>query len=57
MPFGGIGESGLGAYHGKTTFHIFTHAKPVLKTSTLFDPSLKYPSFKGKIKLFKKLIG
>ncbi|MDQ2864314.1 MAG: aldehyde dehydrogenase family protein, partial [Bacteroidota bacterium] len=57
MPFGGIGESGLGAYHGKNTFDIFSHAKPVLKTSTLIDISLKYPSFKGKIKWFKKLIG
>jgi len=56
MPFGGIGESGSGAYHGKSTFNTFTHAKPVLKTSTLIDPSLKYPSFQGKMKWFKKLI-
>lgn len=57
MPFGGIGNSGTGAYHGKNTFNLFTHAKPVLKTSTLIDPSLKYPPFKGKMKWFKKLIG
>jgi aldehyde dehydrogenase (NAD+) len=57
FPFGGIGNSGMGAYHGKNTFLVFTHAKPVLKTSTLLDPSLKYPPFKGKMKLFKKLIG
>ncbi len=57
FPFGGIGNSGTGAYHGKHTFNVFTHAKPVLKTSTLLDPSLKYPPFKGKIKLFKRLIG
>lgn len=56
FPFGGIGNSGMGAYHGKNTFNIFTHAKPVLKTSTLLDPSLKYPPFKGKMKWFKKLI-
>jgi aldehyde dehydrogenase (NAD+) len=56
MPFGGIGNSGIGAYHGKSTFNIFTHRKPVLKTSTLIDPSLKYPPFKGKMKWFKKLI-
>ncbi len=57
FPFGGIGNSGIGAYHGKNTFDLFTHQKPVLKTSTLLDPSLKYPPFKGKLKLFKKMIG
>jgi len=57
IPFGGIGKSGTGAYHGKNTFDTFTHAKPVLKTSTLIDPSLKYPSFQGKMKWFKRLIG
>jgi aldehyde dehydrogenase (NAD+) len=57
IPFGGIAKSGTGAYHGKNTFDSFTHAKPVLKTSTLIDPSLKYPSFQGKMKWFKRLIG
>ncbi|MEP7230919.1 MAG: aldehyde dehydrogenase [Ginsengibacter sp.] len=57
FPFGGIGNSGMGAYHGRNTFNVFTHAKPVLKTSALIDPSLKYPPFKGKLKWFKKLIG
>lgn len=57
LPFGGIGNSGLGAYHGKNTFKIFTHAKPVLKTATWLDPALKYPPFKGKMKWFKRLIG
>ena len=57
FPFGGIGNSGIGAYHGKNTFLVFTHAKSVLKTSTLMDPALKYPPFKGKMKWFKKLIG
>jgi aldehyde dehydrogenase (NAD+) len=56
MPFGGIGNSGLGAYHGKKTFDTFTHEKPVLKSNTSIDPSLKYPPFKGKLKWFKKLI-
>lgn len=56
MPFGGIGNSGTGAYHGKNTFDVFTHLKPVLKTSTAIDPSLKYPPFKGKMKWIKKLI-
>ena len=57
LPFGGIGNSGWGAYHGKHSFTLFTHLKPVLTSSTLIDPALKYPPFKGKMKWFKKLIG
>jgi aldehyde dehydrogenase (NAD+) len=53
LPFGGVGNSGLGAYHGKYTFDTFTRQKPVLKTPTWFDPSVKYPSFKGRLKFFK----
>lgn len=53
LPFGGIGGSGLGAYHGKYTFDTFTHAKPVMRTPTWIDPSIKYPPFKGRMKWFK----
>lgn len=56
IPFGGIGNSGIGAYHGKSTFDTFTHAKPVMKTPLWFDPSIKYPPFKGKLKIFKWFI-
>jgi aldehyde dehydrogenase (NAD+) len=56
LPFGGVGNSGLGAYHGKFTFDTFTRQKGVLKTPTWFDPAIKYPSFKGRLGLFKKLI-
>lgn len=55
LPFGGVGKSGFGAYHGKHTFDTFTRAKPVMKTPGWFDPSIKYPSYKGKLWLFKKL--
>lgn len=57
LPFGGRGFSGLGNYHGKFSFKTFSHAKAVLKTPNWFDPSMKYPPFKGKLNLFKKLIG
>ncbi len=57
LPFGGRGFSGLGNYHGKFSFKTFSHAKSVLKTPNWFDPSMKYPPFKGKLNLFKKLIG
>lgn len=56
LPFGGTGHSGIGAYHGKYSFDTFTHAKAVMKTPVWWDPAIKYPSFKGKLKWFKLLI-
>lgn len=53
LPFGGVGNSGVGAYHGKFSFDTFTRMKSVLKTSTLIDPSVKYPPYKGKLKMLK----
>lgn len=57
LPFGGRGFSGMGACHGKHSFDRFTHEKSVLKTPTWFDPDIKYPPFKGKLGLFRKIIG
>jgi len=57
LPFGGRGNSGTGAYHGRYSFQTFSHTKAILKTPTWFDPSVKYPPFTGKLKWFKKLIG
>jgi len=56
FPFGGIGNSGIGAYHGRHSFNTFTHAKPVMKTPTWFDPDIKYPPLKGKMKWLKLFI-
>lgn len=56
LPFGGRGFSGTGNYHGKYTFDTFSHKKAVMKTPTWFDPAIKYPPFKGKLKLFKWVI-
>ena len=56
LPFGGRGYSGTGNYHGKFSFETFSHKKAVMKTPTWFDPSIKYPPFKGKLKLFKWVI-
>ncbi len=55
LPFGGRGSSGISSYHGKFSFDVFTHKKSILKTPTWFDPAIKYPPFKGKLKWFKKL--
>ena len=55
LPFGGVGPSGMGAYHGKAGFDIFTHAKPVLDKPTTPDPSLMYPPYTGfKQKLLRR---
>jgi len=43
LPFGGLGESGLGAYHGKASFDCFTHRRSVLHRSFAVDPPLRYP--------------
>ncbi|MFD2527065.1 aldehyde dehydrogenase family protein [Flavihumibacter stibioxidans] len=56
LPFGGRGYSGTGACHGKFSYDCFSHRKSVMKTPTWFDPGIKYPPFKGKLSLFKKLI-
>ena len=56
IPFGGVGNSGMGSYHGKYSFHNFTREKPVMETPNWIDPSVKYPPFGKKLKLFRFLI-
>ena len=56
LPYGGRGFSGTGSYHGRFSFEAFSHRKAVMKTPTWFDPDLKYPPFKGRLNLFKKVI-
>ncbi len=45
LPFGGVGESGMGAYHGRHSFETFSHQRGVLKKSTLKDPPLMFPPY------------
>jgi aldehyde dehydrogenase (NAD+) len=45
LPFGGVGESGMGAYHGRASFETFCHHKSVLNKSTSFDVPLPYPPY------------
>ena len=56
LPFGGRGASGLGAYHGKFGFDVFSHLKSVMHTPTWFDPAIKYPPLTGKLGLLKKMV-
>ena len=45
LPFGGVGPSGIGAYHGHAGFDTFSHKKSVLSKSTRLDPDLAYPPY------------
>jgi len=56
LPFGGVGKSGMGAYHGKTSFETFSRKQSVLKKPTWPDPDLRYPPYnETKLNWFKKL--
>ncbi|MGB3671119.1 MAG: aldehyde dehydrogenase [Phormidesmis sp.] len=56
MPFGGVGNSGIGAYHGKTSFDTFSHRKSVLKKPFWPDIDWRYPPYASKVEFFKKVI-
>lgn len=57
LPFGGVGDSGMGAYHGKTGFDVFSHHKSVLRKPTKPDLKLLYPPYKPLVeKLVRKII-
>ena len=55
LPFGGVGMSGMGSYHGKRSFDTFTHEKSILKRSNWIDIPLRYPPYLGKISLLRKI--
>ncbi|MFZ2511264.1 MAG: aldehyde dehydrogenase family protein [Gordonia sp. (in: high G+C Gram-positive bacteria)] len=58
LPFGGVGDSGLGRYHGKHGFDTFSHEKAVLRKPTRPDPSFAYPPYsRGMQKVLRKLMG
>lgn len=56
LPFGGVGTSGMGSYHGKNSFDTFTHTKSIVKKSTKFNIKLVFPPYKNKINLVKKVM-
>ncbi|NJK67657.1 MAG: aldehyde dehydrogenase [Microcoleus sp. CSU_2_2] len=57
LPFGGVGESGIGSYHGKASFDTFSHYKSVLQKSFWLELQWRYAPYKGKLDLIKKVIG
>jgi aldehyde dehydrogenase (NAD+) len=58
LPFGGVGTSGIGSYHGKRSFDAFTHEKSILSHATWLDLPLKYPPYTKKaLGVIKRLMG
>lgn len=56
LPFGGVGPSGLSAYHGRTSFEAFTHAKSIMKKTTKLPVNLLFPPYGKKVKLVKTIL-
>jgi len=56
LPFGGVGHSGSGAYHGKFSFDTFSHKKSMIKKATWLDLPLRYAPYNDKLALVKKLL-
>ncbi|MGL6202489.1 MAG: aldehyde dehydrogenase [Lachnospiraceae bacterium] len=55
LPFGGVGSSGMGAYHGKASFDTFTHKKSMIKKSRYIDIPIRYAPFGSKLNLLKRI--
>lgn len=58
LPFGGVGDSGMGSYHGKFSFDTFSHKKAVLYRGFACDAFVRYPPYtRGKLRLLQAFIG
>jgi len=56
LPFGGVGDSGIGDYHGKYSFETFSHRKSVMKKGISIDPKIRYAPYKLSLKNLKKML-
>lgn len=56
LPFGGLGESGMGACHGKAGFDAFSHRRTVMRRGTWFDPDFRYPPVKLAVNQLKRVM-
>ncbi len=56
LPFGGVGPSGLGKYHGKDSFNTFTHIKSVMKRGTFIEFKIRFAPYNNRIKLLRKVM-
>jgi aldehyde dehydrogenase (NAD+) len=57
LPFGGVGSSGMGSYHGKFSFDTFSHRKSVFYKPFWLDLKMRYAPYAGKLKLMKRIMG
>ena len=55
LPFGGVGPSGMGSYHGRESFDTFSHLKSVMKRYLFWDLPLRYPPYAGKLSIIRKI--
>ena len=56
LPFGGVGSSGMGAYHGKYSFLTFSHQRSVVKKTNMIDTKVLYPPYKNRLKVIRKIM-
>lgn len=56
LPFGGLGASGMGTYHGRASFDCFTHRRSVLQCSLGFDPKVRYPPPRLGLQALKRIL-
>jgi len=56
LPFGGVGDSGIGRYHGKASFDTFSHEKSVLEKTFWFELNWRYAPYQGKVELLKSFL-
>jgi len=57
LPFGGVGNSGMGTYHGEAGFRTFSHERSVLRRPFRLDVPFRYPPYAGKLPLVRRLLG
>ncbi|HHT8814747.1 aldehyde dehydrogenase [Flavobacterium psychrophilum] len=56
LPFGGVGHSGIGAYHGKLSFDTFSHKKSIVRKGNWLDLPLRYAPYKNKVNIIKRIL-
>lgn len=56
LPFGGVGNSGMGEYHGKYSFDLFSNKKGVMNRKTFLDLKIRYAPFQNKLTIVKKIM-
>ena len=56
LPFGGVGHSGIGRYHGIDSFYTFSHIRSVLSTTTRINPGIKFAPYTGKLPILKRFM-